>query len=920
MPVITRTERTVQTRAVDQPFSRGDGYEAPGRAMMQLGDAIAQAGRGLGRLAGDLSGDVEAENRKRDDFAFKMATTEFANDQELKLAQEGAQIQDNGSTFMDATTERFDKDVEGYYARVPERYKEDAKLAAAKMRGDIRMGAYKAGERRSVSYYADETDRVVTSYITGDRFDGSEDSVNKALAASDAVISSAPVPEETKRELRIAAAKRIYNAWRAKADPSEAASIADNAFSEAPSPAAPSADDPAPPLDGPALKPAPGLDAGPGKGEINWEALSGALLPTGKPSPAGEPGDVIPMETLRDIAKRSGDTEAMKMSDAELAAAMKQPNIAKSFAYYYLDDLHKRYGNDVKAILIGYRSGPKVADAWVKAGRDDAMLPAETLQMFSAMGIARGSEPRARPKLTTIEEMKAKAAAGDVTDAEIIPAPDVGDGAMEKAPPATGDEAMVIRPSKAVGGRAVVPPKGVGGDTWGKLLGALIHQESGGRAGALSPVGAAGIMQVMPGTAREIARELGETDVAGMSDRQIQRWLMNPQNGMRYGIHYLKKMLARYNGDVAAALVAYNGGPGRADRWLRSGRNDGVIPAETRQYYKAILGRMGRGGGMPPIVMSAAMGGKAAVTLPGASAPPGVAPPATGMTGAPDLSTPGEMSTAGHFWSMMAGDYDSIKKADLAAERVRIAEAEKIAKGQRDQALKDGYDLIEKGELTQDWLDQHEAQFTPAQYRTFVKALAGGPAQTDPETYVGLMLRADDEPGTVLREATEALAEKRISKSDWNNVYRAADRAMRPADASPYAKEALARLKSTIPWDRRYGPDYNVWMGILKDYYDAVEANPQMDAKEAAALSEHLLGKYKLASTKLTRDSLPYSKYFPDVKRDYIGPDDVGEAVQKLARDRATMSEGDFAREVSKLKKWRDYFLEEQRKAEAGKP
>lgn len=914
MPVITRTERTVQTRAVDQPFSRGDGYEAPGRAMMQLGDAIAQAGRGLGRLAGDLSGDLEAENRKRDDFAYKMATTEFANDQELKLAQEGAALQDNGSTFMDATTERFDKDVESYYARVPERYKEDAKLAAAKMRGDIRMGAYKAGERRAVSYYADETDRVVTSYITGDRFDGSEDSVNKALAASDAVISSAPVPEETKRELRITAAKRIYMAWRAKADPSEAAAIADNAFSDAPA-----ADDPAPPLDGPALAPAPGRPGFRGaaaplntpSGEVNWEAFTNALLPTGQPSPAGEPGDVIPVSTLREIAKRTGDDEASKMSDAELSALMKQPNVARSFAYYYLEDLDKKYKHDTKAILIAYRSGPAAADAWLKAGRDDATLPDETKQMFGAMGIGLGTEPRrAPPKLTTIEEMKARAAAaGGPVDAEIIPAPDVGDKAMEIAPPATGDGAMVVSPPKDVGGRAVVPPKGVAGDTWGKLLGALIHQESGGRAGALSPVGAAGIMQVMPGTARGIARELGDADVARMSDRQIQRWLMNPQNGMRYGIHYLKQMLRRYNGDIAAALVAYNGGPGRADKWLRFGRNDGVIPAETRQYYKAILGRMGRGGGMPPIVMSAAMGGKAAVTLPG-EAPPAAA--AGGMAG-PDLSTPGEMSTAGHFWSMMAGDYDSIKKADLAAERLRISEAEKIAGAERDRALKDGYDLIEKGELTQEWLSQHEAQFTPGQYRTFVKALAGGPAQTDPDTYVHLMLRADDEPSLVMKEATDALAEKRITKSDWNNIYRAAGRGDRTPPLSPFAREAKRQLKAAIKVDRSEPAERKLYMEILDDFEQAVDANPQMDMKQAQQLAESLIAKYQATSASIGRDDLPWSVYFPAVKKEHVSPQDLVEAIGRLKR--AGLPKDDFERELTKLWRWQKYFKELEMKA-----
>lgn len=132
--------------------------------------------------------------------------------------------------------------------------------------------------------------------------------------------------------------------------------------------------------------------------------------------------------------------------------------------------------------------------------------------------------------------------------------------------------------------------------SYDQLLQNLIRQESGGNPRAMSPVGAAGVMQVMPGTAREIAAELGDKDLASMSDQQIQQALMDPARGKRYGEHYLQKMLNRYGGDQAAALVAYNGGPGRADAWLKNGRNDAVIPSETRNYYRSILGDTLNGG------------------------------------------------------------------------------------------------------------------------------------------------------------------------------------------------------------------------------------------------------------------------------------------------------------------------------------
>ena len=131
---------------------------------------------------------------------------------------------------------------------------------------------------------------------------------------------------------------------------------------------------------------------------------------------------------------------------------------------------------------------------------------------------------------------------------------------------------------------------------------AVIGQESGGDPRAISPAGAVGVMQVMPGTAREIAEELQDPRFNQDWDQaQINEYLMNPAVGMRYGRHYLQKQLRKYR-DLDAALIAYNGGPGRADAWLKAGKDDSVLPAETRNYYKQVKARMGverRTGGSP---------------------------------------------------------------------------------------------------------------------------------------------------------------------------------------------------------------------------------------------------------------------------------------------------------------------------------
>lgn len=122
---------------------------------------------------------------------------------------------------------------------------------------------------------------------------------------------------------------------------------------------------------------------------------------------------------------------------------------------------------------------------------------------------------------------------------------------------------------------------------------AIARQESEFNPEIVSPAGALGLMQVMPATGREVARQLG---LSYSKSKLASDWRFNAE----LGTAYLASMLNRYDGSILLAAAAYNAGPNRVDGWIREYGDprrsnidaldwvEGIPFSETRNYVQRV--------------------------------------------------------------------------------------------------------------------------------------------------------------------------------------------------------------------------------------------------------------------------------------------------------------------------------------------
>ena len=116
---------------------------------------------------------------------------------------------------------------------------------------------------------------------------------------------------------------------------------------------------------------------------------------------------------------------------------------------------------------------------------------------------------------------------------------------------------------------------------------AVARRESGFWTEARSPVGAQGLMQLMPRTAQSVAKSIDLDSPANLV-------LTQADTNIKLGTAYLGQLLQRFNDNRILALAAYNAGPSRAKKWHTNPQPidafiEGIPFAETRAYVKAVL-------------------------------------------------------------------------------------------------------------------------------------------------------------------------------------------------------------------------------------------------------------------------------------------------------------------------------------------
>jgi soluble lytic murein transglycosylase len=280
-------------------------------------------------------------------------------------------------------------------------------------------------------------------------------------------------------------------------------------------------------------------------------------------------------------AERAGDPDAAQTLYASLVT---------DFPFTYYGWRARGRAPTVQAeatpLALGARS---LSDAEVERPRIllEAGLDGPATEEVSRL-LRRGSADGQRLTLNDrLELADLFARAGDAHRGQSLVVDGFGD-ALAKAPPPGGEEPWRLAWPLAFREPVERSVAGKGADLE-PLVYAIMREESGYQPSAISPVGARGLLQLMPTTGAHLARRAG---LEGFSAEA----LFTPETNLRLGAVYLDDLVRRFGGRLSAAIASYNAGPEAVSRWLEAGAQlsddewvEGISYEQTRSYVKRVL-------------------------------------------------------------------------------------------------------------------------------------------------------------------------------------------------------------------------------------------------------------------------------------------------------------------------------------------
>lgn len=284
-------------------------------------------------------------------------------------------------------------------------------------------------------------------------------------------------------------------------------------------------------------------------------------------------------------------------------------------------------------------------------------------------------------------------------------------------------------------------------------------------------------------------------------------------------------------------------------------------------------------------------------------------------------------STRDYFYDMVLSNKSGIAKQALTAERKIETEQKKAAAEDEKAIHREGLEMLYSGKMSNDWIEKNKDRLSNEHYGMFLRSVNPRPTMTDPAVHVDLLERADEEPDDVIEKAGEAYANRQISQTAFDQIYRKAQKAKNETTRLPgWATEQRQVLKRTLRPDKNASKEeIEAYTSTLEAYDafvderhgDASKDGPEgksksLDRKELTDYTQRLIGESRSRKVLDKRKSLSLPR-FTQVGRDTMSYEELQAAIKRTADayKAGKLSKSELSQEIASLKRWQDLMQAE---------